>query len=839
MRPLFAAVFFITVFALSAGFSAATAQNNSGNSESEPIQEVTVPEIGFERYHERNEFLMASPGAIRFGLYGYDNPAMLQHIHDPDFALHWTSDDFVGESSRFGAFLGTPGSSFSFVRNDLFGQEYRDYRVALGGGTDAASAGFAINWYRGDTNMLDLSTNVTFGTLFRPASRLSVGLTGTTTFDTEYSEAVADVAIRPLGTPLLTVFGDFAIDQDFRSISDGRWSAGAAFELMPGLRFTGRYIDDLGITAGIQFSLGRTGVSYQSHMDTDGNHRYNSYSIRAGALDRNIFDSYFRKNRNYVDIDARGSLPYQTFRFFDERKTYLKTLDQIHEAAKDPSVSGVVINTKRLSLDHAKSWEMRKALQDLRDSGKKVVVYIERGGMNTLHLASVADHVVMDPMGGLTIPGFVMGTTYIADLLESVGIGVDEFREMDYKSAFEALSRTEMSEADREQRERILDGMYDLVRTDVTSGRDITDEDFDALIDGGIALSPRDLLDAGIVDVLARDTDIDDIINELEGRRQDRIKPGQLYAYNKPRDDQWGPTNKIAVLYAEGPTMNETGIRARKLSEAIRDARRDRSVKAVVLRADSPGGDALASDLVAEEIRKTSEEKPVIVSMGAVAASGGYWISMYADTIVAAPNTITGSIGVIGGWLWDDGMSDHLRLHTDHVQRGKSADLGFGPTLPLVGLSLPNRPLADDEREALVGRMTGLYDQFIQKVADGRNAEFDEIKDVSAGRVWTGADAMERKLVDEMGSLYTAIEIAMEKAGLTADDKIEFVEGPDALPFSLGLLFRGVFGSEAPEVERKDPAREYLELMIENNATPLVIMPFEYFSWMYYLNPPQ
>lgn len=839
MSSPFTTTIFTAILAFCLGTHTALAQNNANNTDPVVVSEASVPEIGFERYHKRNEFLMASPGAMRFGLYGYDNPAMLQYIHDLDFALHWTSEDFVGETSRFGAFFGAPGSSFSFVRNDLFGQEYRDYRIGLGGGTDAASAGLAINWYRGDTDLLDLSTNVTFGTLFRPGSRLSVGLTATTTFDTEYSEAVADVALRPFGSPFVTVFGDFAIDQDFRNFQDGRWSAGAAFELMPGLRFTGRYIDDVGITAGIQFSLGRTGVSYQSHMDTDGNHSYNSYGIRAGALDRNIFESYFRKDRNYVNIDVSGSLPYQTFQFFDDRTTYLKTLDQVHEAANDPSVSGVIVNTKRMSLDHARSWELRKALVDLRQSGKKVIMYVERGGMNTFHLASAADYVVMDPMGGFSIPGFVMGTTYIADLLESAGIGVDEFREMDYKSAFEALSRTEMSEADREQRERLLDGFYDLVRSDVTSGRNITPEEFDALIDGGITLSPRDLVDAGIVDTLARDTELSDIIEEFEGRRQDRISPDQLYAYNKPRDDQWGPINKIAVLYAEGPTMNETGIRARKLSSAIRNARNDRSVKAVVLRADSPGGDALASDLVAEELRKTSGKKPVIVSMGAVAASGGYWISMYADTIVAAPNTITGSIGVIGGWLWDDGMSGHLRLHTDHVKRGKSADLGFGPTLPLIGLSLPNRPLADEERETLVGRMTGLYDEFIDKVADGRDADFDEIKEVAAGRVWTGSDARDRQLVDELGSLYTAIQIAVEKAGLQPTDKIEFLEGPDVLPFSLGLLLRGVFGSDTPQIEKRDPVREYLELMIENNAQPLVIMPFEYFSWIHYLNPAQ
>ena len=792
-------------------------------------------QIGFERYYERTNFLMASPGAMTHGMYGYDNPALLQYLHQPDMAFYWTSDNFAGDIGRWGLISGSPGFSFSFFNNDFDDVRFRDYRVAFGGGTDAAAAGFAINWYRGDTAPQDLRANFTMGTLFRPAPYFSFGLTGTSTFNYEYYEAVADVAVRPLGTPVLTLFGDYAVGEGASDFFDGRWSAGAAVEVLPGVRFTGRYMDDRGFTAGVQFSLGRAGAGYQAHRDSDGNHRYNTYSIRAGAMDRNIFDSYFRKDNKYVNVGIGGELPYQTYRFMDQRQTYLSTLDEIQEAAVDPSVSGIVVNTTRMQIDQAKTWEVRTALREAQANGKKVIVYVERGGMNTFHLASVADYVVMDPYGRLFVTGYVTGTTYLADMLSAVGIGVDEFREMEFKSAFEALSRTSMSDADREQRQVIIDGMFDLVKADVTDGRGITPEVFDSLINRGISLSPMDLVDAGIVDTLARYSEIGNIIEKLEGEKKNRVSPGELLVYNKPRDGQWGPTKKIAVFYAEGPTMNETGIRARALSAAIREARNDNSVKAVVMRADSPGGDPLASDLVAEELRKTSEVKPVIVSMGRVAASGGYWISMYADTIVVAPNTITGSIGVISGWLWDDGLSRHLKLHTDYVSRGASADLTFGPTLPLIGLSLPNRPLSVQEREGLTGMVNLLYDQFIEHVADGRDAETDEIRNVAAGRVWTGTDAIERKLADEIGSLYTAIDIAKEKAGIRPGDKIEIVEGPAPQPFSLPLLLGRVFASDPPKVEHKDPVKEYLELMIEHNADPLVIMPFEYFNLLYYL----
>lgn len=794
--------------------------------------------IGFERYYERTEFLMASPGAMKFGLYGYHNPAVLHYLHAPDLLLQWTAG---GEYNRFGVFAGLPSagllaSSFSFVNHDFPGFSYRDYRFAYAGGNDALAAGLAVNFFQGDTDILDLKTNITFGVLARPSRYVSLGVTSTSTLQGPYYETVAELAIRPFGNERLALFGDFATGDRDEDLLRGAWSAGAALELLPGVRFTSRYIDNAGITAGLQFSLGRAGVSAQSHRDRDGNHRFNSYGVRLGAMDRNLRSEYWRKDRTYVSMSFRGSMPYQPFRFFDKRTPYLKILDAVYEAAADPSVSGLVISTVGMQIDQTKTWELHQALVHARARGKRVVVYVERGGMFHLHLASAADYVVMDPMGALTIPGFVSGTTYIADLLSAVGIGVDEFREMEYKSAFEALSRTEMTDADREQRQLLIDRFYELIRSDVSASSNLDYAGFDELIDRGIALSPRDLVQAGIVDTLARFSEIDDIIEKLEDGKRTRIGPGQLYAYERPRDDVWGKGTRIAVLYAQGPTMTESGIRARTLSAAIRDARNDSSVKAVVLRADSPGGDALASDLVAEELRKTSEEKPVIVSMGSVAASGGYWISMYADSIVAAPNTITGSIGVISGWLWDEGLSDRLRLQTDYVSRGASADLTHGPTLPLIGLSLPNRPLRDTEREMLVNRMNELYDEFIEKVASGRGVEPEQIREVAAGRVWSGIDALENGLVDELGNLYAAIGIAREKAGIAPSERVTIVEGPQAQAFSLGALLGGVLGTRSAAQQASDPVKAYLELMIENNAVPLTVMPFEYLQWLYYLN---
>ena len=785
-------------------------------------------QLGFTEYHNRTDFLMSSPGSLKFGLYGYDNPAMPATMHQGDLLFQW--NDYDGfDLNHWGIFAGGPNLGFGAVTigNDDF--RSTDYRLSTAFGDENASFGLGYGWYGGDGEGRGFDSNISMGTLTRPNRYMSIGLFGTRSLERADYEGVADLGIRPFGTENVTVFGDYAVNSE-DGFSDATWSAGASVEALPGVRITSRYIHDVGVTGGLQISFGRGGASVQSHMDTDLEHSFNSYSVRLGAYDRNIADTYFRDDQKYVDVNLRGSMSYQSRRFFDDYRTQIETLEGIEEAREDDSVSGIVVNATAMALSQGMVWEVRDELKKFRAEGKNVILYLERGGMNALHLISEADKVVMDPEGSLNLPGYVMGSTYLADLMESVGVGVDEFREMEYKSAFETISRTGMSDADREQRQQLIDGFYDLARDGIVNERRLNEADYDSLINFGASLLPDELVEAGLVDTLVRHTDINDVIESLEGESKRRTSPGDLVTYQLPGDDRWGADPKIGVLYAIGPTMTEVGIRGRQLASEFKKMRKDDDIKAIVMRADSPGGDALASDLVAEQMRKAAEEKPVIVSMGNVAASGGYWISMYADTIMALPNTVTGSIGVIGGWLYDDGVSDHLNLHTDHVQRGESADLMFGPSLPLVGLSLPDRSLTEEERAQFVDRLNTLYDRFIDKVADGREMEYDEVKEVAAGRVWTGEDAIDIGLVDELGTLYAAIHMAREQAGIPEDEKFEIVEGPEPPLFQIPSLL-SLMGIEEPG--DKDPMVKYLEMMIDHKGDPLVMMPFEYYH-MYY-----
>ncbi|AXI99496.1 protease-4 [Cyclonatronum proteinivorum] len=808
-----------------------------------PLLSFTAAQAQFSSYgfHERNDFLLASPGAMKFGLYGFDNPALLAYVNQFDLLFQFSDHNGFGEDNRSGLFLAAPGIGFSVLSDQLGPETFRNYSLGLGFGDDRGAFGISYNWNGGDSTLFELKRFVTLGSVSRINRFVSVGSMASFSVDDDDYEVVFDVGVRPFGTPKLALFADYAIPGV--AIGEGNWSAGAAIEALPGVRLTGRYLHDIGFTTGLQFSFGRSGVSTQTHLDTGGSHQFNTYGIRLGAMDRNIFDRSTRSNAAYLTLNLRGPMVYQNNRFFDSRNTLAATLETIRDAKEDPRIAGITINTTGMAISPVMIWEIREALQDFRSAGKKVLIYIERGGMSHLHLASVADYVVMDPMGGLMISGYASSSTYLKDLLDHYGIGVDEFREMTHKSAFEAFARSEGSEEDREQRMDLINGYYEVTRADVSRGRNISHEDFDALIDGALGLLPRDLLEAGIVDTLARNTELDDIIRELEDRRMQRISTSDLLANTLPRDDYWGARPQIAVIYAIGGTQTEGGIQARRLARDIRAARNDNNIRAVVLRADSPGGDALASDLVAQELLKTQEEKPVVVSMGNVAASGGYWISMYSDAIVVAPNTVTGSIGVISGWIYDDGLTDRLRLNYEVLSRGESADLMGGPSLPLLGLGLPGRNLTEHERERLIGSMLSLYDDFIEKVAEGRDMSEEEVRAVAEGRVWTGEQAVANGLADEIGSLQFAIDLAREKASLGADEPFELFERPVPQAFDLfsalpvPSIIRARFSQE--EAMLADPLVEYLKMRIAQNGQPTVGLPLEYYQLIYELTQPR
>jgi protease-4 len=329
----------------------------------------------------------------------------------------------------------------------------------------------------------------------------------------------------------------------------------------------------------------------------------------------------------------------------------------------------------------------------------------------------------------------------------------------------------------------------------------------------------------GLIDSIGRWEVVDNIVKMETGSEKGYISPKSLLAFNEPYDGHWGEPPKIAIVYALGACAMDEGITARRLVNYLEAVVNDPQIKAIVLRVDSPGGDALASDYIAEAMRKAKGKKPIIVSQGFVAGSGGYWLSMYADTIVAAPGTITGSIGVIGGWLYNKNLKETLGMSTDFVKAGEHADLGFGFRLPFIGAGLPDRNLTEEERKLAERTIKSLYKDFVSKVSWGRKKSFDEIDTIGQGRVWSGVDGRKNGLVDILGGMETAIEIAKTRAGISPQQKVTIVELPKKGLFDFGIFVPKLFGVETKTAV--DPTVEMLQFRLRHNGEAMPLMPLE------------
>jgi protease-4 len=441
-----------------------------------------------------------------------------------------------------------------------------------------------------------------------------------------------------------------------------------------------------------------------------------------------------------------------------------------------------------------------------------------------------------------------MGRTYLATLADKVGVGVDEWRFSTYKSAMESFTRHDMSDADREQRQALVDAYYATMRRDVADGRKVEPGTVDRWIDDITAFTPELARDEGLVDALGRWDEVKKVVADLEGSRKHFTSPSSIGREAYP-STTWGEPDKVVVVYAEGECEMDRGINARQLERTFEALRNDRGVKAVVFRVNSPGGSPLASDVIAAAMRKCAQRKPVIVSQADVAASGGYWISMYGDEIVTQPTSITGSIGYIGGWVWDKGISEKVGVEGDFVKAGEHADLFFDLKLPILPVSIAHRALTDEERERVLGRMSTMYDGFIGKVAEGRDLDKSRVAEIAKGRVWTGTQAVDNGLADRIGGLDTAINVAIVKAHLDPD-YVEVIHRNERGFFNFGKVnpapwaknlawWRDDAGFEEDDADAAVAASTtntftwpfgsydllYLQELARNNGLPLCLIP--------------
>lgn len=797
----------------------------------------------FLTYYQLTPFMQAAPGAFKFGLYGFDNPAITQYLHNGDMQFSILTKEINGRTP-WGLFTGSPNGNFGLIRTGDEKGVVVDYRYGFSFGDPRFSVGLSYGFVGGDKSRFGRSNTIHIGALSRPFEYLSLGGFMTYSLDKEEYEGVVDIAIRPFGNAYpLAIFADAAMF-DNQKIDEAQWSAGVSWEVVDGIRLNGRYFSTKAASIGVDVSFGNYGIGAITALNSDNKVDYTTATLRAGALDRTIMDFISPVTpKVYYEMDLSGEIKYQRSPFFDKSNSLLGILRRIKSLGESKSISGLVINATNISANRAMLWEIRNELEKFKDKGKKIIIYVDRAGLDLYHFASVADKIVMDPLGAVGLEGYILGRSFYKKMLENAHIGYEEIRLFKYKSAAESFARDNMSEADREQRQALIDDWYAISKNDITKARNISSETFEKLVNEDLIINFPKAKEMKLVDFSGRWVDRNKLMDTIESKSK-LLNIALELDEPKPFDDKWGyEPKKVAVIYALGECSMDAGIKARSLVNDIKRAMENSNIAAIVLRVDSPGGDALASDYIAEVMRQNRGKKPIIVSQGAVAASGGYWLSMYADTIVANPGTITGSIGVISSWIYDKGLKDTIGINTDFVKIGKFADMGYPFQLPILGLGLPLRNLTSEERKLFENYINDAYGEFTKKVAEGRRTTVDKIEPYAQGRVWSGIDGKQNGLVDVLGGLNDAIEIARKKAGIKDNESFKVVEMPrPKFDFNLGLL--SMLGIENSDIARNifklfdnDKVKvnywlESIKLRLENNGKPMYIIPAEYYDYV-------
>jgi len=449
-------------------------------------------------------------------------------------------------------------------------------------------------------------------------------------------------------------------------------------------------------------------------------------------------------------------------------------LANIQKAKTDENISGIYIELGYLSAGFATLEEIRNALLEFKESGKFITTYSEVYTQRAYYIASVSDDICIYPEGAIELKGLNSTVTFYTDALKKIGVEPQIIRHGKFKSAVEPFMLTEMSQANREQTELYIGSIWGQYIDNVAHDRELTSDRLNEIVNNFEVRNPKDALNLGLVDRLFYRDQLQDHLSKLmlEEKYSD-VKFINLNKYKKVNYEnarEKFKKDKIAVIYAQGEIRSgggsETIIGSERISKAIRKAREDNKVKAIVLRVNSPGGSALASDVIWREAKLAQEVKPLVVSMGDVAASGGYYIACAADKIYASPSTITGSIGVFGILMnFEELYTEKIGLTFDQVKTNRFADLGN-----------TTRPLTKEEYDIIKEGVIDIYETFTSKVADGRNMSQDNVDAIGQGRVWSGINAMDINLIDEYGGLNDAIKAA---AGLAELDNYRVYELPE------------------------------------------------------------
>ncbi len=711
----------------------------------------------------------------------FSNPALMNFDRDAGYALYYDSS---GAGALNGLTVATTGSGVGA------GIGYRQVPGATEAGTapgwwtvssgasvrltETISFGSTFNWQLpdgGDDNFVSWD----LGLGWRPAP--FIGLGGVVQnlgspapelgVNTRYG---AGVAVRPAGDTV--TFGvDWIADAPPASPLQQRLQASVRLKPARGVwvrLFADEALDDLadvnvGGALELRFADLGVGVTARTNVqDASG-------ALGLGGYVQSIpqDDQLFRARRQVATFELDGSYPYnpQGGLFSAPPEGYLTLLRRMRDAAQDPQVRGLLVEIEAAPFSMAQVEEIRAVLKLARQNGKPVVAYLDGEASNTGYLlATACDKVYLHPAGQLDLVGLGAETMFLRGALELVGVEAQYAKRGQYKSAPETFTESRSTDPARFEMNELLDDLYTGLVEGIAVGRGKSPDEIRALVDKG-PFTSDEALKNGLVDGLVYP---DELREELDGAFPEGFSRDEDYG-TSPDTSGWEPQRAVAVVVVDGviasgesspggllggeATGSETIVRA------LDQARRTDAIKAVVLRVDSPGGSAFASDEIWRAVKRVRDEgKPVIVSMGGYAASGGYYVAAGADAIYALPSTVTGSIGVYGGKYSARGLFEKLDIHTEQYDRGRNA-----------GMYSMSRPFDDVEFAALDRMIEDTYRQFKVKVQDGRQLAPERVEEIAQGRVWSGRDAKEQGLVDEHGGFFEAIDHARVEAGMRLD----------------------------------------------------------------------
>lgn len=760
---------------------------------------------------------------------GYWNPAALGYDPSPfeaEFMFSLEGDEHVEyEENAFFVRMGILGFGVVHDEDDVLDNAgnivdrgFADhYKLGIGGGSKGHYWGISYNWSRGSSDALRQNDNLTFASLDHLHRYVSLGSRISAALGETHGlpEVVLEggLALRPFTDRLsLTIdAAGYLKDGEFvnkRGQYSEQYWVGVEGEPFDWLSFGTRYnliSQNWTVQAGLQTrGLGFGALLPQAEDDAlePGNRAY----VHLNALQFNKGFQIKPKKELFARIDLKGNAGEYRYLNVGQSFRLMDFYRSMEEARKHPRVKGLYLHMHPgFNADPTLLYEIRQQIQQYKDeTGGEVAFYSESHGLGSLFIASVADRRAMLPIGDVSLDNFGRESVYYADALEEAGIDFVRYNVGAWKGAGENFDRNGMSPEVRENVGRALTELHDFMVESIRESYGFSQDEMDEIMARWM-INRDDALRFGLVDTLLYEDKVEDwVCRRSDDDDEDDnggVKIGISFGEPDKGDKvipisrlrtplinrRWGVKPEIAVVYASGPIMPGRSlgpflIGSDTVVEQLRRARKDDNVKAVVFHIDSPGGSGYASDLVWHEMELLKEKKPLIINQGFLAASGGYYLSMAGDTILSSPVTITGSIGVAAGIFFNKGVLENAGLKQDGVWAGKPESMGGAmvpvslgiksgsaqlrmPTLPLLG-----RMLTPSQDEELHGVIRHFYKDFVQKVADGRGMEWDEVDAIAEGRIWSGPSARELGLVDQMGSLQDAIDIALLKAELDKED---------------------------------------------------------------------